>query len=110
MELDTILVPVDFSEASRRAVNEAVFLGKRLGGRLELLHVWEPPTYLPPDAGIATGGLAMMSLSDYGRAEADRDMKALLESLRAEGVSATGRVEMGGAAKEILRAAAELPA
>jgi nucleotide-binding universal stress UspA family protein len=46
-----ILVPVDFSEASGRAVEVAVALARRVGARVELLHaeVLEVPAYFTHD-------------------------------------------------------------
>ncbi len=45
-----ILVPIDFSPSSRAAFEYATFLAGRLGARVEVLHVWEPPGYVGPDA------------------------------------------------------------
>jgi len=42
--IETILVPVDFSPASRAAVVKAAALSKAIGGRLRLLHVVEIPS------------------------------------------------------------------
>ncbi len=45
-EIRTILVPYDFSEHSRAALDAALDLGKRLGARqLHLLHVIRAPAY-----------------------------------------------------------------
>ena len=35
----SLLVPVDFSRNSREAVQLALFLGKKMGGRIKLMHV-----------------------------------------------------------------------
>lgn len=63
-----ILVPIDFSSASRATLLRAVGLAKALRGQLTLLHVSEPPTYggsmselpgsLPPQIPIAPEKLA----------------------------------------------------
>jgi len=45
-----ILVPIDFSPPSRAALEYAVALAAPLGASLEVLHVWEPPAYVGPEA------------------------------------------------------------
>jgi universal stress protein A len=50
MAVRQILVPIDFSAPSRAALTYAVALAERLGATLEVLHVWEPPRYVGPEA------------------------------------------------------------
>jgi nucleotide-binding universal stress UspA family protein len=45
-----VLVPVDFSPSSRAALEYGTFLAGRFAAALEVLHVWEPPGYVGPDA------------------------------------------------------------
>jgi nucleotide-binding universal stress UspA family protein len=47
MKLDQILVPVDFSDASRSAVAYAVSLAGTFGARITALHVVEPAVAMP---------------------------------------------------------------
>lgn len=52
MNLQTILVPLDFSDVSSRVVDYAVSMAKSFGGRVILLHVAEPePDFVGFDAG-----------------------------------------------------------
>ena len=51
-EVRKILVPVDFSDCSRVALDYARDLAQKLGARLHLLHVWEMPPYIPWAWGI----------------------------------------------------------
>jgi nucleotide-binding universal stress UspA family protein len=44
-KLETFLVPVDFSEHSRAALDFATQLARRLSANLHLVHVLQPPTY-----------------------------------------------------------------
>jgi len=63
-----ILVPIDFSSASRATLVRAVGIARALGGQLTLLHVSEPPRYggsmnelpgsIPPQIPIAPEKLA----------------------------------------------------
>jgi universal stress protein A len=45
---ETLLVPYDFSPHSRAALDLAVDLARRLGGRIELVHVLQPPSFAYP--------------------------------------------------------------
>jgi len=45
---ETFLVPYDFSPHSRAALDTAVDLARRLGARLELVHVLQPPSFAYP--------------------------------------------------------------
>ncbi|NVL83849.1 universal stress protein, partial [Escherichia coli] len=40
---ERILVPIDFSEPSERALSAAIELARTFGARLALLHVWSIP-------------------------------------------------------------------
>jgi len=46
MEIRHILVPTDFSESSKRALDYAVGLAQTFGAKLTLLHVVELPSYV----------------------------------------------------------------
>jgi nucleotide-binding universal stress UspA family protein len=51
LKLRRILVPLDFSGHSRRALETAVPLAKRYGGKIILVHVVQPPVALSPIPG-----------------------------------------------------------
>jgi len=50
-----ILVPIDFSDATRKLLSHAIELSRTMDASLELIHVIEIPTY--PDFYVATLGL-----------------------------------------------------
>ncbi len=50
-KLKQVLVPVDFSEPSRKAIHYAQVFAQQFGARLTLLHVVEPLSY-PPDFAV----------------------------------------------------------
>jgi len=55
----TILVPVDFSDTSERALDYAVDLAKQLGAKVVVMHAYELPVYGFPDgAFVATVEMA----------------------------------------------------
>jgi nucleotide-binding universal stress UspA family protein len=81
--LRRILVPVDFSEASRVALEYAVFLGRRFGARVDVLHVWElnRPVWL--DSGrLLKDFLARFeddSVDVHARLESGKPLPTILE-------------------------------
>jgi nucleotide-binding universal stress UspA family protein len=87
MRLMRILVPVNFSPPSHAAVEEAVFLAKRFGASIDLMHVWRPDPS-PNDARDS-------SLSQFARSDVGPEMRKYLERAEEEGVVATGRLACG---------------
>ena len=61
LKLNSILVPIDFSKISQKALDYAVPLAKQFGAKITLLHAIEPPpysidrTYVPMGEGFPTG-------------------------------------------------------
>lgn len=102
--LQRILVPVDFSECSRKALQYALPFAKEFEASLLLLHVVSP--FLPP---------AEMSLADVAdlelrmRESGQRELEALRASVARE-VPAEAFLRVGRPDTEIVRAARELDA
>src|SRR6476646_4576093 len=46
-QIRKILVPVDFSESARAALVYAVEVARKFGATIDLLHVWQAPTFIP---------------------------------------------------------------
>jgi universal stress protein A len=100
-----ILVPVDFSEASRLALEQALQLAKRAGAAVELLHVWEPPRYLSPDVMLSVPGWSAIGVEDMGRRDANVALDQFLEQSGWRGLSLHRHMETGTPAESILRIA-----
>jgi nucleotide-binding universal stress UspA family protein len=85
MELHKILVPIDFSEHSKRALDEALDLAKSFGAELHLLHCYEtfpigaavaPYDYVVPESvarAVREGAQAL--LSEWSRKAAGAEVK-----------------------------------
>src|SRR5262245_20678935 len=81
-----ILVPVDFSECSRAAVEQGAWIARKSGAELRLLHVWQSAAFLAPDAtvGAPAGSLA---LAERMHGNAQQQLSRFVEDLFARGVA-----------------------
>jgi universal stress protein A len=99
-----ILVPTDFSPASRKSFSYALRFAKGLGSKVTLLHVIEPPATLTM-AGVPTTA----AFSEKEMADTKEALRELVEEADAAGVSdAKSLVRTGVATHEIVEAAKEL--
>jgi universal stress protein A len=73
-----ILVPVDFSDSARRALEYAVTLADRLGASIDVLHAWDIPGYLRPDLTVWAGDVSG-SLAEHARRDAQENMVQFLD-------------------------------
>jgi universal stress protein A len=78
-----ILVPVDFSRHSERAVHVAAELARRYEGSLDIVHVYDPIAYPLPD------GYVMFTRQQLDElfAEFDRRLAAMKQLATAAGIS-----------------------
>jgi len=74
-----ICCPIDFSDASRAAMEIAADLARRFGAELVLLHAYPIPGYTFPDGSVVASPKMMQELADQAqrhleewRAEAER--------------------------------------
>jgi len=104
--LKRILVPIDFSDCSKKALQYAVPLAKQHQAAITLLYVVATPAY----AAGEYGGIDYTSLEAEARAGADEALAALVvDEIRGE-VPADTVVCSGSTAFEIIEAAKRLPA
>lgn len=106
-----ILVPVDFSPCSRSALEYAAMLATRFGASIDVLHVWEPPAYVPIDTALATIGTGPpQTLVQIAHAEATEDLQALISRLgKPEGGEVGGRIASGDPVDVIVKTASSVP-
>ena len=99
-----ILVPTDFSPASRKALHYAPCFANNFGSELTLLHVLEPAT-----STTFAGLPAAPAFSEAEMADAEESLRALVSSLRTAGVARVRwTMRTGVATHEIVEAAKEL--
>jgi nucleotide-binding universal stress UspA family protein len=103
-----ILLPTDFSSASRAAFKRALELARASRAQLIVVHVIEPTVpmvgegYIPPQT--------YESIEASARAYAKRNLDKVVALARKAGVRATARVLEGSAHDRIVRAARSLRA
>jgi nucleotide-binding universal stress UspA family protein len=73
-----VLVPVDYSDGSARALQYATGLAERLGAALEVVHVWDRPSYVSTEVLVRTHADRPRSLGDLIRDNAEAEMAAFL--------------------------------
>jgi universal stress protein A len=90
MKIQKILVPIDFSECSRGALEYALRFAPAFGAELEAIHVVSPPPYLPLD--MALWG----SMQQAYTSRVEEELKRLVQETTAgSGVPVTMRLETG---------------
>lgn len=93
-----LLVPVDFSDCSKAAVN----LAKQLGAEITLLHVWQPPELAGADLYVLAHS-EKLSIGELGQRQAKQELDQLADAL---GLGAAARrVEIGKPRERIVELA-----
>lgn len=106
LHLKKILVPTDFSETSKKAVQYALRFAEQFGCEIALLYVVEPAT---PMIGAPLGVEPFTDKDEFSLAE--KDLAALaLESRTTGAHSVSSLVRVGHAPNEITKAAKDLDA
>jgi universal stress protein A len=99
----SILVPVDYSEHSKASARYAAELAKSVGAKLEIVHVWDKPTYASDAVLVRRPGEEHCSLAELIRENAERDMTDFLSTLELPaGVHFTHRLVSGDPAGTVL--------
>jgi nucleotide-binding universal stress UspA family protein len=104
LHLEKILVPTDFSETSKKAVQYALRFAEQFGCEIALLYVVEPAT---PMIGAPLGVEPFTDQDEFSMAE--KDLAVLAAESHTNGAhSVSSLVRIGHAPNEITKAAKEL--
>lgn len=96
MKLERILVPVDFSEGSRAALEYAQGLAGKFGAHIDVLHVWFTPAYISPAVAVQVARGEVETLELVARREAEQQMTSFVESVpNPDQVAISTRIEYG---------------
>lgn len=95
--IERILVPIDFSPGSAKALA----LAEKLGGSIDLIHVWDAPAFVSAEAMLGSND----SEGSLGKLEHERvglELEGLVEDARERGARVgTASVLTGDVAKKI---------
>lgn len=96
-------MPVDYSDHCLAALSYAAELAKGFGGKLDIVHVWDRPTYIS-DAVLVGHGSSQRSLGEMIRENAEQDMQTFLAKLTLpDGVLGSERLVSGDPASALLK-------
>ena len=105
MSTQCILVPVEYSEHCRRALEFAGELAAELGARVEVIHAWDHPKLVPDDLTVQTSSGEPRSLFELMGENAQREMQDFLAKCRLPaGVALAHHLENGEPCAAILAA------
>lgn len=97
-----ILVPVDFSECSRDALEVAIGWARPFESSITVLHAWQTPHFVSPDLMVSLPNEPGTPFVDYMGNEARAALESFLSRVhQPEEVEITQRLEIGEAAEVI---------
>jgi universal stress protein A len=102
MEIRHLLVPTDFSEGSKQALENALGLAQTFGAKPTLLHVVELPSYL---TDAHTPVHLSLAICDAMQGSAQRELAHLLPEGRGAAVEVAHQVALGVPRQKILETA-----
>jgi nucleotide-binding universal stress UspA family protein len=82
MSTKKILVPVDYSECSQAALAQAVAFALTSGASIDVVHVWDRPTYVSDTVMVTNTDGSKRSLVEMVRENAEQEMSAFLKAAK----------------------------
>jgi nucleotide-binding universal stress UspA family protein len=108
INIDKILVPVDFSDCSKVALEYAIHFGQRLEATtIDVLHVWRLSRFVDPESKVLSQEGKEQTLADFAGSAAGRTMQDFLTEVEEAGTfEVRGRLESGIPPQTILQVSA----
>ena len=104
MKIERILVPVDYSPCSRVAVRFAMAVAARFQASLDIVHVWDRPSYVSNVLLTTTEPVSGKSLIRLIQENAQHDLDEFLASVgHSPGAALSGRLLSGDPASALLQ-------
>ncbi len=101
-----ILVAVDFSKGSDRAVAQGELLASALGAQIELFHAYQLPVLALPDSSVTVSPTYVADLTD----RAQRELNRHRDLLKSHGLNAATKLLEGNPADAIVERAEKMHA
>jgi nucleotide-binding universal stress UspA family protein len=101
-----ILVPLDFTETSDKALDFALELAEKFGAHVTAMHAYEIPVLGFPDGVL----VATVDIAVRVQEAAKKGLDAAVDARRGRGVPLVGVLREGNAQEEILSVASEIGA
>jgi len=102
MEIKRILVPVDFSDYSEKALNWASTMAEQWNSHVYLCHIIPEPNY-----PTMLGGADLVKFESELQSTAETQLQDLVDKLQAKNIQTTIRVSLGEPFNDICRIAEE---
>jgi universal stress protein A len=103
MQIQRILVPVDYSQCSRAALKVAVTLAQSFQASLDVVHVWDRPSYVSDVVMTRSEAVSGKSLIRMIEENAQKDLAEFLSTAGLPpGASISGRLLAGDPASALL--------
>ncbi len=103
MGIRRILVPIDYSQNSQAALAYGAELAVTFGASLDIVHVWDRPTYVTDAVMVQRPGEAHKPIGELIRENAQKDMNEYLSSITLpSGVPSTSRLLSGDPASSLI--------
>jgi nucleotide-binding universal stress UspA family protein len=105
-DIKQLLVPIDFTETSDRALDYAVALAKKLGAKITVMHAYELPIYGFPDGAL----VATVDVATRISQAAQEGLTAAVEKRKSSGVEMRAILRDGPPVEEIATVAEDVKA
>ena len=81
MGIRRIMIPIDYSENSKAALTYGAEFASGFGASLDIVHVWDRPTYLTDAVMVQRPGEAHKPIGELIRENAEHDMHEFLSQI-----------------------------
>jgi nucleotide-binding universal stress UspA family protein len=107
MEINKVIVPIDFSDYSKKAFGYAIDFSKHFNASITLVYVVEPQIY---PADFTMGQVAIPNVDANLSEAAEKELLTLIDSTDFDKSKIDYKIRIGQPFHEIIEAAAELDA